>query len=90
MSYICGQKSDRQNDVLLDVFVKAGVEAGFPETQDFNGKQQEGFSRYEHTIKGARRWSAARAYLHPSLKRKNLTILSNVTVDQVVFAAWSG
>ena len=79
------QKSDRQNDVLLDVFVKAGVEAGFPETQDFNGKQQEGFSRYEHTIKGARRWSAARAYLHPSLKRKNLTILSNVTVDKVVF-----
>ena len=60
------QKSDRKNDILLDVFVQAGVEAGFPETQDFNGKQQEGFSRYEHTIKGARRWSAARAYLHPS------------------------
>ena len=79
------QKSDRKNDILLDVFVQAGVEAGFPETQDFNGKQQEGFSRYEHTIKGARRWSAARAYLHPSLKRKNLTILSYVTVDKVVF-----
>ena len=70
---------------MLDVFVQAGVEAGFPETQDFNGKQQEGFSRYEHTIKGARRWSAARAYLHPSLKRKNLTIISYVTVDKVVF-----
>ncbi|GIR86905.1 MAG: hypothetical protein CM15mP86_03640 [Gammaproteobacteria bacterium] len=60
--------------MLLDVFLKAGEQAGFPLTEDFNGKQQEGFSRYEHTMKdtklGPRRWSSARAYLHPALKRK--------------------
>lgn len=79
------QKSDRQNDVLLDVFVAAGVQAGFPETRDFNGRQQEGFSRYEHTIAGSKRCSAARAYLHPARRRKNLTIISHATVDRICF-----
>ncbi|MBE8220748.1 MAG: choline dehydrogenase [Alphaproteobacteria bacterium] len=79
------KKSDRTNDVLLDVFVEAGVQAGFPTTRDFNGKQQEGFSRYEHTIRGSKRCNAARAYLHPARKRKNLHTLINATIDKVVF-----
>ena len=70
------KKSERTDDELLDVFVEAGQQAGFPYTNDFNGENQEGFSRYEHTMSdtkwGPRRWSSARAYLHPALKRKNL------------------
>ena len=79
------KKSDRRDDVLLDKFVEAGAQAGFPLTNDFNGRQQEGFSRYEHTIKGSKRCSAAVAYLHPVLGRKNLYTQENVTVDKVVF-----
>ena len=78
------KKSDRTDDVLLDKFVQAGAQAGFPLTNDFNGRQQEGFSRYEHTIKGSKRCSAAQAYLHPVLDRANLTVISDVTVDRVV------
>jgi choline dehydrogenase len=79
------QKSNRTNDVLMDVFVEAGGQAGFPLTRDFNGKSQEGFARYEHTIIGSKRCSAARAYLHPALPRKNLSTQTEVTVDKVIF-----
>ena len=78
-------KSNRTDDPLLDVFVAAGQQAGFPLTDDFNGKQQEGFSRYEHTLQGTRRCSAAQAYLHPVLERPNLSTLTDVTVDRVIF-----
>lgn len=79
------KRSDRTDDVLLDRFVEAGAQAGFPLTDDFNGRQQEGFSRYEHTMKGSKRCSAARAYLHPVRHRANLTILSNASADAVGF-----
>ncbi|MFP6808948.1 MAG: choline dehydrogenase [Pseudomonadales bacterium] len=79
------KKDERTNDILLDIFVEAGGQAGFPLTKDFNGQDQEGFGRYEHTMKGAKRCSAARAYLHPALDRKNLSTIENVTVDKIVF-----
>ena len=83
------KKSERTDDHLLDVFIKAGEQAGFPITKDFNGKNQEGFSRYEHTMfdtkRGPRRWSSAKAYLHPALKRKNLSAETNVQVNKVLF-----
>jgi len=79
------QKSNRENDELLDVFVEAGQQAGIPFTKDFNGKRQEGVSRYEHTMRGSKRCSAARGYLHPALGRKNLHAETDVTVDRIEF-----
>lgn len=79
------QKSNRENDELLDVFVEAGQQVGIPFTKDFNGKRQEGVSRYEHTMRGSKRCSAARGYLHPALGRKNLHTETDVTVDRVEF-----
>ena len=83
------KKSSRKDDLLLDVFLEAGEQAGFPLTDDFNGREQEGFSRYEHTMKdtrlGPRRWSSAKAYLHPVLKRKNLSTETNVQVNKIIF-----
>ena len=83
------KKSESTHDELLDVFVEAGGQAGFPLTNDFNGKNQEGFSRYEHTMadtkRGPRRWSSARAYLHPALERKNLATETNVQVNKILF-----
>ena len=79
------QKSNRENDELLDVFVEAGQQAGIPFTKDFNGKRQEGVSRYEHTMRGSKRCSAARGYLHPALERKNLHTETDVTVDRIEF-----
>ena len=82
------KKSDRDDDLLLEKFIEAGQQAGFPYTRDFNGKEQEGVSRYEHTIndtsRGPRRWSSAQAFLHPALERENLSNEINVTVDKLI------
>ena len=37
------------------------------------------------TTFGPRRWSAAQAYLHPALKRKNLSTETNVQVNKILF-----
>ena len=73
-------------DGLYDMFVKAGTEAGYPQTSDFNGAQQEGVGPYQRTIHDGERWSASFAYLRPIEKqRPNLTILSTALVSRVVF-----
>ena len=79
------KRAKRTDDLLLDKFIEAGSQAGHPSTNDFNGKQQEGVSRYEHTMKGSKRCSASKAYLRPALKRKNLITKLNITVNKVLF-----
>ena len=59
---------------LTRAFVKAGAQAGYPTTGDYNGQQQEGFGPFDATIWKGRRWSAANAYLRPALKRANCTL----------------
>lgn len=76
------------SDGIYKAFIQAGSEAGYPLTDDFNGSRQEGFGRYQRTIRNGRRWSAAAAYLHPVAgKRENLTILSTSIVSKVLFEA---
>jgi choline dehydrogenase len=75
----------RSSNPLFRAFMRAGIEAGFRQTQDFNGYQQEGFGPYQLTIHEGRRWSAATAYLTPILGRKNLTIESNAHVSRILF-----
>jgi choline dehydrogenase len=70
---------------LFKAFIEAGKEAGFPETADFNGARGEGFGPFHLTIKDGRRCSAASAYLHPALKRRNLHVLSNAHATRILF-----
>ncbi|MFC3179398.1 choline dehydrogenase [Cypionkella sinensis] len=53
---------------LFNAFIKAGQQAGYPVTQDYNGQAQEGFGAMEATIFKGVRWSTANAYLRPALK----------------------
>jgi choline dehydrogenase len=66
---------------LFGAFFEAVQQAGYPLTDDVNGYRQEGFAKFDRNVKRGRRWSAARAYLHPVMGRKNLTVhtLSFVT-----------
>ncbi|KAF0185078.1 MAG: choline dehydrogenase [Hyphomonadaceae bacterium] len=57
---------------LFKVFIDAGVAAGYPYTDDFNGKSQEGVGPYQMTINDGERWSTAAAFLRPALSRPNL------------------
>lgn len=64
-------------------FVEAAVQAGFPLNEDFNGATQEGVGLYQVTQKSGERFSAAKAYLQPHRKRRNLHVFTGVTVDRV-------
>src|SRR5947207_937142 len=75
----------RSQNPLFRAFIQAGLEAGHPETRDFNGYEQEGFGPYQLTIHNGRRWSAASAYLRPILQRANLTVESYAHVTRVLF-----
>ena len=70
---------------LHEAWLTAGVQAGYPLTDDMNGYQQEGVGRMDATIYKGRRWSAAMAYLRPALRRPNLTALTRVLVTRILF-----
>lgn len=70
---------------LYQAFIDAGVEAGYPGTDDYNGYCGEGFGQMHMTVAGGVRSSTSRAYLRPALKRSNLTVMKHVLVDRVLF-----
>jgi len=70
---------------LVRNYLDACVQAGLPETADFNGSVQEGAGVYQMTIKGGRRNSTARAFLRPAMKRANLEVRTHAHVTRVVF-----
>ena len=69
---------------LYAAFIEAGREAGYPVTADYNGRQQEGFGEMEMTVRKGTRWSAARAYLRPALKRRNVTLITRALARRIV------
>jgi choline dehydrogenase len=64
----------KRDNPLYQAFIEAGRQAGYPVTNDYNGRQQEGFGPFEMTVWKGQRWSAANAYLKPALKRRNLKL----------------
>ncbi|AZZ90301.1 choline dehydrogenase [Hahella sp. KA22] len=74
-----------EKNPLFDAFIKAGMEAGYPYTEDMNGYQQEGVGVMDMTIKHGKRWSAAQAYLRPALSRPNLTAETGAMVTRLLF-----
>jgi choline dehydrogenase len=74
----------RGSNPLMDVFCEAGREAGYPLNDDFNGASQEGFGRYDFTIRKGKRWSTSRAFLRPVLHRPNLTVLTGAETTRLI------
>jgi choline dehydrogenase len=69
---------------LFGAFFDATVEAGYPRTEDVNGYRQEGFAPFDRNIHRGRRLSAARAYLHPIMRRRrNLTVRTSTMVTRL-------
>lgn len=77
-------KSD--NNELFHAMVEAGVQAGYPRTDDLNGYQQEGFGPMDRTVTPqGRRSSTARGYLDMAKGRQNLTIITHATTNRILF-----
>ena len=77
----------RVKNPLFSAFFSAAQEAGYPLTEDVNGYQQEGFAPFDGSVRNGRRLSAAGAYLHPVLHRKNLTVKTRTLVTKIRFDA---
>jgi 4-pyridoxate dehydrogenase len=71
-------------DPLSGAFATAGIEAGHPVTEDYNGAQQEGFGRGQATIRDGRRCSAATAYLSPALPHATLKVETGALVTRLL------
>jgi choline dehydrogenase len=69
---------------LLDAWIDAGEQAGHPRNPDYNGASQEGFGYYQVTQKKGRRWSTAKAFLEPAMKRSNVTVETGAQVSRLI------
>ena len=71
---------------LFGAFMEAGVQAGYPYTEDMNGYQQEGFGPKDMSVHKGSRWSAARGYADeirskPNFKRELESLVTRILFD---------
>lgn len=78
---------NRVDHELTDAFIAAAVEQGHPYNDDYNGEHQEGVAYTQVSQKRGWRHSAARAYLAPARRRRNLAVETHATVTRVI---WEG
>jgi choline dehydrogenase len=71
-------------DPLCEAFIEGAVQMGIPRNRDYNGKEQAGVSYVQRIIERGRRQSAAGGYLHPAMKRRNLTVRTHVQATEIV------
>jgi len=77
--------SDRLHP-LCERFIAAGRDVQIPHNTDFNGETQEGVGTLQLTIgPDAKRFSAARAFLRPAMKRANVRVETDVLTDHILF-----
>ncbi|MFZ6045950.1 choline dehydrogenase [Pseudomonas sp. CR3202] len=75
------------NNPLFHAMVEAGVQAGYPRTEDLNGYQQEGFGPMDRTVTPeGRRAATGRGYLDQARNRSNLTIVTHALSDRILFS----
>ena len=79
-----GTQRAKTPDPVFDAWIEAGKAAGFAHTEDYNGRQQEGFGRGQYTIRDGYRSSAATAFLKPARKRGNLTVETGAYATRVL------
>ena len=78
------QKPKSWNPVSAAI-IDAAEQAGHHRNDDFAGDRQDGFGRYDLNQRNGTRLSSARAFLHPALKRPNLTVLDETMVRRIIF-----
>ncbi|CCK75113.1 alcohol dehydrogenase putative [Oleispira antarctica RB-8] len=74
----------RSKHPLGETLLEACRQAGYQDNDDFNGAQQEGIGYYQVTQINGERCSAARAFLHPIIKRQNLTVITEAKVARIL------
>ncbi len=70
---------------VCDAFFDAGEQMGLRRGVDYNGECMEGTGAYQVNIRRGTRASAARAYLRPALRRRNLALRTGALVTGILF-----
>ncbi|WP_378948459.1 GMC family oxidoreductase [Mesorhizobium sp. ANAO-SY3R2] len=69
---------------LLDRIQDAAESIGIPKVDDFNTGDNSGSGYFQVNQKRGRRWSAARGFLKPALRRANLHLEKDAHVERIV------
>ncbi len=74
----------RMRWAVLDAFAEAAALEGIPKVGDFNTGDNAGVGYFQVNQKAGLRWSAARGFLKPALRRPNLQLETGVNVTRVI------
>ena len=77
-------EAPRLSWAILDAVGEAAEQMGIRRSADFNTGDNEGVGYFHVNQKRGRRWSSARGFLKPALKRANLRLEKNVLVDRLL------
>ncbi|WP_374574849.1 GMC family oxidoreductase [Phenylobacterium sp.] len=69
---------------VLEAFGEAAAAEGVPPVADFNGGDNFGAGYFQVNQKAGVRWSAARGFLKPALKRPNLRLVTGALVERLI------
>src|SRR5208282_350861 len=72
-----------ESNMLYEEIRAASIAAGYPATDDYHGRQTEGFQRSEMTVVRGRRASAARVFLKPAMSRRNLKVETRALAGRI-------
>src|SRR6202165_700742 len=77
-------EAPRLSWAILDAVGDAAEEMGIRKIPDFNTGDNEGVGYFHVNQKRGRRWSSARGFLKPALKRPNLRLEKDALVDRLI------
>lgn len=70
---------------ILDAFREAAAQVGIPKTNDFNRGDNEGCGYFQVNQKRGVRWTAAKGFLRPAMRRPNLAVLTDAQAERILF-----
>ena len=77
-------EQQRYSWAILDAFREAAAQSGIASVSDFNGGDNQGCGYFQVNQRSGVRWNASKAFLRPVQARANLTVLTDVLVDNLV------
>ena len=67
-----------------ELYTQAGIDAGLAHSTDFNDGDNEGIGYYQVNIRNGLRQSSATCFLHPVLRRPNLSVATGALAERIV------
>jgi choline dehydrogenase len=75
----------RDRHPLVEAYVEAALQCGYPRNDDFNGAVQDGAGYYQTTMRNGVRASTAHGYLRQARRRANLAVVPKALATRILF-----